>query len=147
MSPAPEQRALGWDGDGVGAAPGTERESGTAEDGEGSGKGSAVMAMQPYGYPVAPSPAAFGCHPPHGFFPPSQAYLGPGQWDEMQWRFHQERVQMAQVLQQMQEENLRLKIQLMEERKTKYTTPPEGTPAEASKIPAVIRSSQGRKPR
>jgi hypothetical protein len=63
----------------------------------------------------------------------------------MQWRFHQERVQMAQVLQQMQEENLRLKIQLMEERKTKYTTPPEGTPAEGLNDSSRHQKQSGKK--
>ena len=52
---------------------------------------------------------------------------------------------MISMMKQMQEENLRLKIQLMEERETKYTTPPEGTPAEGLKDPSRKQKPSGKK--
>jgi hypothetical protein len=80
--------------------------------------------------------------PPHMFsphmvppaFPP--AYHPMHAWTEDQMRIQvqlqHEMMQLSQNMKSLQEENVRLRVQLMEERETKYSTPPDGRSLEKS---------------
>ena len=68
-----------------------------------------------------------------GMFPQvTPGYPELGQWQEeqarRQWQLHSEVRMVAQTIKQLQEENLVLRVQLMEEREQKYSTPPEEPP-------------------
>ena len=102
-----------------------------------SRKGPEVLMMSPMGYPLAPQ-HGYGYVPHH---------TQQGMFDEMMWQFRQEMGQMSKSLTQLQEENLRLRIQLMEERETRYTTPPDVTPAEGLRDSARRQKVSGKKPK
>ena len=84
---------------------------------------------------VLQSPTGVGFHSgpmsTPGLLPPgmSHGYPDLGQWQEeqarRQWQLNSEVRQVAQMLKQLQEENLFLRVQLMEERENRYSTPPE----------------------
>ena len=83
------------------------------------------VVMPPLGIPAQPSLVSPSMGPP--VFPPQ---FNPMQvWMEeqgrMQVQLQQEVMMMSQNVKTLQEENVRLKIQLVEERETKYSTPPE----------------------
>ena len=132
---AVSQSTGGWDG---GLAAGKVGMGKEADMSEGpSRKGPEVLMMSPMGYPLAPQ-HGYGYVPHH---------TQQGMFDEMMWQFRQEMGQMSKSLTQLQEENLRLRIQLMEERETRYTTPPDVTPAEGLRDSARRQKVSGKKPK
>ncbi len=83
------------------------------------------VVMPPMGIPTHSNLVSPSIGPP--VFPPQ---FNPMQvWMEeqgkMQVHLQQEVLRMSQNVKSLQEENVRLKIQLVEERETKYSTPPE----------------------
>lgn len=123
-SPSPG-RELGWDG-GLGRK-------------EAEVVPSAIEAMMMKSrrgmLPRLPGPSSMPAPPGFnpGMPPGSPGYPHVPQWLEdqlrLQWQTSTEMTQFSQVMKQLQEENLRLRVQLMEERELKYSTPPEGIEA------------------
>lgn len=79
-------------------------------------------------------PAPMTAPPPPGFSAGIPPYVGwPEEQARAQWQMTSEMQQLSYTMRQLQEENLRLKMQLMEEREVRYSTPPDGTDASLKK--------------
>ena len=82
------------------------------------------MAVPPMGFPMQPSMVVTPNGPPS--FPHGHNPMQFWMEDQMrtQVQLQQEVMVLAQNMKSLQDENLRLKVQLVEERETKYSTPP-----------------------
>ena len=123
----------GWDGgvlsgDPAGSQPGME----LVAAGKGMGATSPTLGLPAMHMHVPPH--MFSPHMVPPAFPP--AYHPMHAWTEDQMRIQvqlqHEMMQLSQNMKSLQEENVRLRVQLMEERETKYSTPPDGRSLEKS---------------
>ena len=123
----------GWDrgahsGDPAGSKPGME----LVNFGQGVGVSPPVAVMPTMTMPVPPP--MFSPHMAPAAFPPGYHPMQAWAEDHMrvQVQLQHEMLQMSQNMKSLQEENARLRVQLMEERETKYSTPPDGRSLEKS---------------
>ena len=123
----------GWDGgvlsgDPAGSQPGME----LVAAGKGMGATSPTLGLPAMHMHVPPH--MFSPHMVPPAFPP--AYHPMHAWTEDQMRIQvqlqHEMMHLSQNMKSLQEENVRLRVQLMEERETKYSTPPDGRSLEKS---------------
>ena len=128
----------GWDGGTNGVVVPSSMDSMVVSGGKGPGKTNGVLI------PGGGTPQMSG----HGFHPGQTPYgpvpMSAGSWEgeRLRWLFQQEISQMSLALKGMQEENLRLRMQLVEERETKYTTPPEERKTEV--CPCTTTKDEGK---